>query len=126
MPPAMVGPGPSMEPPLAVRPFTVLKSRAVSKSQITTPSRAAYALRWPSTDPENTTPGMAVTAADWAGLQLGRSPQDGGAAAHTFLPLRTSKANRPPPLLGSTTSFFPVMNSGLTNPTSESAAYMFV
>jgi hypothetical protein len=32
------------------------------------PSFVEYARMWPSTDPEKATPGIALTAADWAGL----------------------------------------------------------
>src|SRR5579862_8384497 len=55
---------------------------------------------WPSTDPENTTPGMAVTAADCAGLQGMRSPQPAGGVYQTFLPLSRLNAKMPPPFLG--------------------------
>src|SRR5436853_258736 len=68
-----------MEPPLALMPFTVWNSRAVSKSQTTLPSSAEYPRRWPSIEAENTTPGIAVTAADCAGLQ-----PDGAFGAQTI------------------------------------------
>src|ERR1051326_112385 len=93
------GPGPSMEPPLALTPFTVWNSRAVSKSQTTRPSSAEYPRRWPSIDAENTTPGIEVTAADCAGLQpegaLGAHIT--GGAYQTLAPSRTASAVRPPP-----------------------------
>jgi len=40
IPPTTTAPGPSIDPPLALIPFTVGNSRAVSKSQITLPSSA--------------------------------------------------------------------------------------
>src|SRR5580692_8197902 len=79
----------------------------------------------PSTAPENTTPGIAVIAADCAGLQLGRSPHTGGGADQTFLPVAASSANNPPPALGSTSSGFPVVNSLRRKSISLSATYMF-
>src|SRR5438094_8787359 len=69
IPPAVVGPGPLMAPPCPDTPLTVVNSRAVSKSQITRPSAVECARKCPSRDPEKTTPGMTVTAADCAGLQ---------------------------------------------------------
>ena len=40
MPPTTTAPGPSIEPPFALTPFTVWNSRWVSKSQMTLPSSA--------------------------------------------------------------------------------------
>src|SRR6516162_6278373 len=93
---------------------------------MTVPSAVEYARRWASTEPENTTPGITLIAADCAGLRFRRSPHDGGAAAHTFLPEAMSIATRPPPAFGSTSSFCPVANSFRKNPMSETAAYIFV
>src|SRR5207247_2489663 len=53
-----------INPARARTPVTVSNSRAVSASQTIAPLAASYARIWPSTDPEKTTPGMAVTAAD--------------------------------------------------------------
>src|SRR5262249_11076608 len=102
MPPAIAGPGPSSEPPRAETPFTVSYERTVSKSQTILPSAAAYARRCPSSEPENAIPGMALTAADCAGLHRGREPQSPGGVSQTRSPLSRRKANMPPPLLGST------------------------
>src|SRR5215471_18344127 len=124
MPPAMVGPAPSIAPPLPFTPFTPVNSCAVSNSQITLPSVAEYARRRPSTPPENTAPGITVTAADCAGLQEGRSPQSGGGAAQTLAPVSTFRANRPPPALGSAT-MRPIPDDRVCE-ISETAAYMFL
>ena len=51
IPSAMVGPGAPMDPPCALMPLTLSKSRTVSKSQRTVPSVASCALRWPSCEP---------------------------------------------------------------------------
>jgi hypothetical protein len=67
--------------PLAETPFTDGNSRLVSNSQITAPVAEAYARRAPSLDPENTTPGIAVTAADCAALQLLPLPHAGAPGA---------------------------------------------
>src|ERR1700723_158782 len=61
--PATTGPLPLIEPPCAGTPFTVGNSGAVSKSHRILPSADEYARRCPSMAPENTTPGIAVTAA---------------------------------------------------------------
>ncbi len=45
---------------------------------------------WPSTDPENATPGNALTAADCAGLQRARSPQPTAACTRRVRPCRAS------------------------------------
>src|ERR1700686_2123467 len=81
-------------------PFAALYSRALSKSHNPRPASAAYARKWPSTDPENTTPGMAVSAADCAGLQPGVELHGGGAAYHAFRPSFRSSAVKPPPSVG--------------------------
>ena len=58
MPPAIVGPGPWMDPPVARTPLTVLNSRLVSNSQRIDPSLVECARSAPSFEPENSTPGM--------------------------------------------------------------------
>src|SRR4029450_6498809 len=110
------GPPTSIEPPRAGLPFTVSNSCAVSTSQITAPVVVEYARRCPSIDPENTTPGIAVTAADWAGEQLVRpSTQGDRLALQTILPDFRSSACSPPPFSGSRTDRNPSGNveSGL-------------
>ncbi len=57
-----------MAPPFALTPFTVSNSRAVSTSHRIAPSFVEYARSRPPRSPENTTPGISVTAADCAGL----------------------------------------------------------
>src|SRR5258706_9094887 len=78
-----------------------------------------------STDPENTTPGIIAIAADCEGLQLGRSPQSGGAALHTCLPVATSSANNPPPPFGSNTRRPPAPYDFSLKVMSDSATYIF-
>src|SRR3954471_3342203 len=97
VPPAITGPGPSIDPPLPGTPLTVGYSRMVSKSQRTLPSAAEYARMWPSTDPENTTPGTPVTAADCAGAHRGREPHGVGAVYQARLPSARRRAKIPPP-----------------------------
>src|SRR4029077_269377 len=98
-------------------PFTVVKSLAVSKSQITLPSAVAYARKWPSTEPEKIAPGIALAGADSAGLHdapgvpAGLSPSTPGApaprphalafAVHATFPSAGLIAYRPPPAAGS-------------------------
>src|SRR5262245_16946033 len=79
------------------------------------------ARRCPSTDPENTTPGMALTAADCAGLQRFRVPHGGGGVNHTRSPLSRRSANKPPPTLGS--GSVAVLFLMLNRPMSDSATY---
>ena len=56
----------------------------------------------PSTDPENATPGIALTAADCAGLQRSRPLHAaGGGVYHTRWPVSSRSANIPPPCFGS-------------------------
>src|SRR5207244_2356519 len=101
IPPAVVGPGPLMAPPCPDTPLTVVNSRAVSKSQITRPSAVECARKCPSRDPEKTTPGMTVTAADCAGLQpLRVSGHGGGSARHSCFPSASCNASSPPPPFG--------------------------
>jgi hypothetical protein len=64
------------------------------------PSSALKA-RCPSTDPECTTPGIAVTAWDCAGLHTGFGTHGCGAAYHTLSPFDVRRAVSPPPCLGS-------------------------
>src|SRR5262249_49644333 len=92
---------PSIAPPAAFTPLTVVYSRAVSTSQMIRPSRAAYALKCPSTPPEKTTPGIAVTAADCAGLQPGLLLHPGCGVVHATSPFSSVNANSPPPTFGS-------------------------
>src|SRR3954452_8762413 len=81
---------------------------------------------WPSLDPENTTPGIAVTAADCAGLH-----PDGAFAAqgmpgvdHTVRPSEIANAVSPPPTAGSKTKRLVSSGSvGLLLTGSEAAAY---
>src|SRR4051812_36431481 len=101
MPPPMTGPGPSIDPPRPVTPFTVVYSRMLSKSQSTLPLAVAYARMCPSTEPEKATPGTAVTAADCAGLHRGRDPHGEGAAVQIRPPSDNRNANIPPPSFGS-------------------------
>src|SRR4029077_5784430 len=99
MPPATVGAGPLMEPPFARTPLTVVNSRFVSKSHSTEPSFAEYARIPPSSEPENTTPGITVMAADCAALQPrpGLPHAGGGAGVYqTRSPVAKSTACRPP------------------------------
>src|SRR5262245_45771506 len=103
MPPATVAPGPLIEPPRPGTPFTVVNSRAVSKSKITRPSTVEYARKCPSIDPDNTTPGITVTAADCAGLHpLRPSGHAGGSVRQICFPSVSWYAINPPPSLGLT------------------------
>src|SRR6185436_16581315 len=81
-------------------PLTASYSRAVSTSHSALPSAVEKARRCPSTEPEKTTPGIAVTAADCAGLQPGLALQAGGAAYQLRVPSSTRSAVRPPPSCG--------------------------
>src|SRR5262249_23257322 len=68
-----------MDPPDAFTPFTVGKSRLVLNSQTILPVAESKARIPPSLAPENTTPSIAVTAADCAPWQFGPSgPHAGG------------------------------------------------
>src|SRR5215471_11951569 len=90
------------------------------------PSAVEYARKWPSRELENTTPGIAVTAADCAGLHGRRVPQPGGGVCHMRSPLSTRSANMPPPLVGSTsdTASCPPLIRVLRNSMSDSSAYI--
>src|SRR4029450_2823965 len=83
MPPTTIGPGPSSDPPLPCTALTVVYGCAVSTSQTIAPLLLSYARRCPSIPPENTMPGIAVTAADCAGLHPGLSPHPGCGVVHT-------------------------------------------
>src|SRR5678815_3414359 len=78
MPPATTGPGPIIEAPRPATPLTVVNSRFESNSQRIAPSAVEYTRNAPSFDPENTAPGITVTAADWAALQPRPVPHAGG------------------------------------------------
>src|SRR5262245_35345756 len=98
----MAGPAASIDPPFAGTLFTVLKSFAVLKSQMMLPSAVEYARRWPSTDPENTTPGITDAGADCAPVQP-RPPAHsslGAGACQTFSPVASFTATRPPASAG--------------------------
>src|SRR4051812_44674772 len=98
----MVGPAASSEPPRAALPLTVSNSWAVSVSHKTAPLVVEKARRCPSIEPENTAPGIAVTAADCAGEQFVRVAAHGvGLAVHSIFPVRRFNAKSPPPFLGS-------------------------
>src|SRR5262249_746114 len=96
---------------------------------MTAPGAVEYPRRCPSTEPENTTPGMAVTAADWAGEQLVRSAAHGdGLPLQTILPVFKSMPCRPPPLFGSRTERKPRGRGGsglVPMPISEMATKTF-
>src|ERR1039458_673529 len=87
---------------------------------------------WPSTPPENTTPGIAVTAADCAGLQPGLT-QPGCGVCQAIPPVSIFSAVRPPPTFGSNSYGTPKTESRpATDPggaarlrTSDSATYTF-
>src|SRR5205823_6221272 len=99
MPSTTTGPGPSMEPPFALTSLTVSNGRFVSNSHNMEPSFAEYARMPPSAEPEKTTPGIAVTAADCAVLQTEAPAQSGGclgAVYQTRSPDARLTAWRPP------------------------------
>src|SRR4029453_19332878 len=73
-----MGLGPPLEPPLAFTPLTVSKGRFVSNSQRTEPSLVEYARMPPSAEPEKTTPGISVNAADCDVLHWDAPAQSGG------------------------------------------------
>src|SRR5712671_1310400 len=98
IPPATAGPGPSIDAPLAGTPLTVGNSRFVSNCHTISPFATEYIRSEPSTEPDNTAPGMAVIAADWAALQPRPVPQvgGGGCATQTRSPVARATACRPP------------------------------
>src|SRR5271154_6837528 len=94
----MAGPAESIEPPLAFTPFTVSKSMVVRKSHRISPVAVEYARKCPSIEPENTTPGIAETAADCAALQPlvnGTQLGFGAGVFHTSSPVASFSAYRP-------------------------------
>src|SRR5712671_6077019 len=66
------------------------------------PSVVEYARRWPSTDPEKTTPGITDTGADCAPVQPRPVLHSsfGAAVCHSGWPSVSFSANRPPASLG--------------------------
>src|SRR6266850_4780439 len=98
IPPTTTTPGPSNEPPLAVTPLIVSKLRFVSNSQMIEPSFVEYPRMPPSAEPENTTPGITVSAADWAVLQPWPVPHNAGRGGvyHTLSPVSSRTACKPP------------------------------
>src|SRR5262245_43571337 len=97
MPPTTTGPGPLSDPPFAATPLTVVYSCDVLYSQITWPSADAYARMMPLVVPENTTPGIAVIAADCACTHAApvQFPA-GGAERQISSPVARFSAARPP------------------------------
>src|ERR1700722_13146671 len=57
------------------------------------------ARKCPSSPPENTSPGIALTAADCAGLHPGTSPQKGCGVRQTSSPVSSLRAQSPTPAL---------------------------
>src|ERR1044072_8771018 len=93
----ITGPAPSSEPPVAFTPLIVSNGFAVSTSHSSFPSPAANARRWPSIDPENTTPGIEGAAGGCAGLQPGRGGSHGVPGTfHTCAPSASRNAVNPP------------------------------
>src|SRR3954469_516969 len=102
MPSPIAGPAASIDPPFPGTLFTVSYSRAVLKSQMMLPSVVEYARRWPSTDPEKTTPGMTDAGADCAPVQPRPVLQSsfGDGVCQICSPVASFSANRPPASLG--------------------------
>src|SRR5438552_15139962 len=98
MPSTTMAPGPSMEPPFALTSFTVSNGRLVSNSHMIDPSLAEYARMPPSAEPEKTTPGMVVNAADCAVLHTEAPAQSGcfGGVYQTRSPVSRRTAWIPP------------------------------
>src|SRR4026209_36502 len=96
MPSTTAAPPLLIDPPFAGTLLTVVNSRAVSYSQSTEPSRVEYARSRPSIAPENTTPGIPVTAAFCDGLHgfLFAHPAPG--TLQRTRPVRRSTAFIPP------------------------------
>src|SRR6185503_13838792 len=101
-PSATTGPAESIDPPFAVTWFTVSNSRTVLKSQMMLPSVVEYARMWPSTDPENTTPGITETGADCAPVQPRPLLHSsfGAGVLQIFSPVASFSAKRPPASFG--------------------------
>ncbi len=83
---------------------------------------------WPSIAPDSTKSSVAVTAADCAGLQFGRSAQAfGGGARQSTVPLSAARANSPPPAVGSGSTGRPAAGLGrLTSETATNTVFPFV
>src|SRR5579862_317077 len=99
MPPATTGAGPFIDPPFARTPFSVGNCRLVSYVHMMAPVDASYARTAPSFEGEKTTPGITVTAENWAPLQPRWGlPHTGGGAAvvHARRPSRRPIACSPP------------------------------
>src|SRR5262249_4680318 len=98
----IAGPAASIEPPFAGTWFTVSKSLTVLKSHRILPSTVEYARRWPSTDPEKTTPGITDAGADCAPVQPRPVVHSslGAGASHTRSPVASFTACSPPASLG--------------------------
>src|SRR5260221_8149031 len=108
MPSTITGPGPPIEAPLAFIPLTVSNSRFVSNSQSIDPSLVEKARMPPSNEPEKTTPGIALIAADCAALQPGALAHfnGGGGANQVRSPVASLTACSPP-------GGWPALSSGL-------------
>src|ERR1700733_1529301 len=104
IPPAMVGPGPLIAPPLAATPLTVEYSCAALYSQMILPSAAAYARMIRVIEPEKITPGITLIAADCDWIQLGsllfRHGMGGGRVNQTLSPFWILTAAMPPACSG--------------------------
>src|ERR1700722_11129559 len=81
-------------------PVCVWNDFAVSKSQRILPSMVEYGGSAPSVDPENTPPGIPVTACDWACDQAPSLQEQGGVGADV--------CQRAMPVLGSSAHKLPV------------------
>src|SRR4029450_7094914 len=95
----------------------------VFTSQTILPSVVEYARMWPSTEPENATPGSALTAADWAGLHRGLSPHPTGGGYHPPPPVSSRRAKTPPPRFGSASVNW--LYVSMIRPMSDTATYTF-
>src|SRR5438093_6824615 len=96
----MTGAGPYIDPPFARTPFSVVNARLVSNSHTTDPSVVENPRIAPSFDGEKTTPGMTVTAENWAPLQarfsLPHFSTSGGGVYQARAPVTRSTACNPP------------------------------
>ena len=102
IPPTIVGPVPLIAPPLALIPFTVMKSCSVSKSQMILPLAVSYPRKCPSSEPANTTPGIKLVAPGCAALHplVAKQAGAGAGVVHRIFPLAISTATTPPPASG--------------------------
>ena len=101
MPPETMAPGPSRPPPLAFTPLMVGNSLLVSKVQRIAPSLVEYARMPPSSEPENTAPGITVTAAPCEARQVGRfgsHSRSCGSTLQASAPVARLTARMPPGL----------------------------